>query len=49
MSPSGSLPVAVRVKGVPTGMVKLGPASTVGALLPKALSEAALLAAPALV
>src|SRR5437879_3024859 len=33
-SPSGSLPVAVNVNGVPIGIVKAGPALTTGGLLP---------------
>src|ERR1041385_3526905 len=37
-SPFASLPDAVKMKGVPIGMVKLGPALTVGAILPVGVS-----------
>ena len=44
MSPLASLPVAVNVNGVLTGIVKLEPALTVGTVLP--VAEVASQAAP---
>ena len=39
-SPSGSLPLAVKVNGVPAGIVKSGPAEIEGGLLPVAVAAA---------
>src|SRR5262249_34864804 len=42
-SPFASLPLAVRMKGVPIGMLKFGPALIVGATLPVAVSTSQVL------
>jgi len=49
VSPSGSVPLAVSLKGVCCGMVKAAVVVTVGALLPVVVSVPQLAPVPALV